>query len=131
MRPDSFHLTVGMPREEALQALEAWNPKPGVVDDEIVVDYSDERALTLSFRNDRLHSLRFELFLFLPEVRSAFEEMRTYLEKTFGEPRAATGAVLVYDQTLPNIMVVVGDDPASAQGKQGIGVLAIRYYDPR
>jgi hypothetical protein len=131
MRPDSFHLTVGMPRAEAMQALEAWNPKKGSSDDEIVVDYSDERALTLSFRNDRLHSLRFELFLFLPEVRSAFEEAGTYLRETFGEPKTATGAILVYDQTLPNIMVVAGDDPTSSQGKQGIGVLAIRYYDPR
>jgi hypothetical protein len=28
-------------------------------------------------------------------------------------------------------MVVVTDDPNSAQGKKGLGVLAVRYYDPR
>lgn len=131
MRPDSFHLKVGMPRHEALQALDSWSPKKGSSDDEIVVDYSDERALTLVFRNDRLQSVRFELFVMLPEVRQAFEEERLYLRDTFGEPRKTTESVLIYDQTLPNIIVVVGDDPKSKQGEQGVGVLAVRYYDPR
>jgi hypothetical protein len=39
--------------------------------------------------------------------------------------------VLIYDNALPNVMVVVNDDPMSEQGKKGLGVLAVRYYDPR
>ena len=127
MRLDAFHLTIGMPRAEALGALRAWNPKQGKDANEIVVDYSGDKALTLEFKKDRLTSVRFELFVLLPQVRKAFEAKRTAM----GEPRKATRSVLIYDQALPNVMVVVNDDPKSVQGKKGVGVLAVRYYDPR
>ena len=127
MRLDAFHLTIGMPRAEALGALRAWNPKQGKDANEIVVDYSGDKALTLEFKKDRLTSVRFELFVLLPQVRKAFEAKRTAL----GEPRKATRSVLIYDDALPNVMVVVNDDPKSVQGKKGVGVLAVRYYDPR
>lgn len=127
MRLDAFHLTIGMPRAEALGALRAWNPKQGKDANEIVVDYSGDKALTLEFKKDRLTSVRFELFVLLPQVRKAFEAKRA----TLGEPRKATRSVLIYDDALPNVMVVVNDDPKSVQGKKGVGVLAVRYYDPR
>jgi hypothetical protein len=131
MRPESFHLTIGMTRDEAMTALEKWAPKPGKDADEVVVDYSDERALTLQFRKGRLTSVRFELFVFLPEIRLAFDEERKRLAESRGKPRKATKSILIYDDALPNVMVVAADDPKSEQGKQGIGVLAVRYYDPR
>jgi hypothetical protein len=131
MRPESFHLTIGMTRTEAMTALEKWAPKAGKDADEVVVDYSDERALTLQFRKGRLTSVRFELFVFLPDIRPAFEETRARLAETRGKPRKATKSILIYDNALPNVMVVAADNPKSEQGKQGIGVLAVRYYDPR
>ena len=131
MRPESFHLTIGMTRAEAMTALEKWAPKPGKDADEVIVDYSDERALTLQFRKERLTSVRFELFVFLPDIRLAFEEERTRLAESRGKPRKATKSILIYDNALPNVMVVATDDPKSEQGKKGIGVLAVRYYDPR
>lgn len=131
MRPDAFHLTIGMPRKDALAALQTWNPKRGRDNDEVVVDYTGEKALTLEFKKDRLHSVRFELFVMLPETRKAWDEERAWLKQTFGAPRKTTDTVLIYDNILPNVMVVVADDPKSAQGKKGIGVLAVRYYDPR
>jgi hypothetical protein len=131
MRLESFHLAIGMKRAEAVAAVSAWSPKPGRNANELVVDYSGERALTLQFKNDRLHSARFELFLLLPRVRSAFEEKRTSLLAVLGQPRKATRSILIYDNTLPNVMVVVADDPKSEQGRKGLGVLAVRYYDPR
>ena len=131
MRPDAFHLTIGMPREDALTALASWNPKRGKDADEVVVDYTGEKALTLEFKKGRLHSVRFELFVILGETRKAWNEQRARLKETLGAPRKATSTVLVYDNVLPNIMVVVADDPKSAQGKKGLGVLAVRYYDPR
>lgn len=131
MRPESFHLRIGMGRGEAVNALKAWNPKPGKDANEIVVDYTGERAMTLQFKSDRLHSIRFELFAFLPEVRKAFTEEKARLKETRGNPRKSTKAVLIYDNALPNVMVVLSDDAKSAQGKQGIGMLAVRYYDPR
>jgi len=36
----------------------------------------------------------------------------------------------VYDHTLPNVMVVLADDPKSANGQKGLGILVVRYYDP-
>ena len=131
MRPESFHLTIGMTRAEAMTALEKWAPKPGKDADEVIVDYSDERALTLQFRKERLTSVRFELFVFLPDIRLAFEEERVRLGESRGKPRKATKSILIYDNALPNVMVVATDDPKSEQGKKGIGVLAVRYYDPR
>lgn len=130
MRPEAFHLRIGMGRAEAVRVLASYNPKPGKDKNEIVVDYSGERAMTLDFKDDRLHSIRFELFAFLPDVRKAFKEEQARLLETRGKPRKSTKAVLIYDQALPNVMVVLSDDTKSAQGKQGIGFLAVRYYDP-
>ena len=130
MRPEAFHLRIGMGRAEAVKALKSYNPKPGKSKDEIVVDYTGEKALTLDFKNDRLHSVRFELFAFLPQVRKAFKEEKDRLLETRGKPRKSTGAILIYDQELPNVMVVLSDDEKSKQGKQGIGFLAVRYFDP-
>jgi hypothetical protein len=131
MRPDAFRLAIGMSRIETMTVLEKWAPKPGKDANEVVIDYSDDKALTLQFRNNRLTSVRFELFVFLPEIRLAFEEERARLAEARGKPRKATKSILIYDNALPNVMVVAADNPKSQQGKQGIGVLAIRYYDPR
>lgn len=131
MRLDAFRLSIGMPRAEVESALEKWMPKAGRDGNELVVDYSDDKALTLEFRKDRLRSVRFELFVFLPEVRKAFEEKKKDLAESLGAPPKATKSILIYDNALPNVMVVVSDDKTSEQGKKGIGVLAVRYYDPR
>ncbi|HVE70225.1 MAG TPA: hypothetical protein VNI54_02565 [Thermoanaerobaculia bacterium] len=130
MRPESFHLAIGMKRADAVGALRAWNPKQGRDPNELVVDYSADKSLTLEFRRERLHAVRFELFMLLPQARAAFEEHRAFLRGRLGEPRKSTKSVLIYDNRLPNVMVVVADDPKSAQGKKGLGVLAVRYYDP-
>ena len=37
----------------------------------------------------------------------------------------------MYDDRLPNIIVVLNDDPDNDYGKKGFGYLAVRYYDPR
>lgn len=131
MRLESFRLTIGMQRAEVAGALDKWKPKRGANDDELVVDYASDKALTLEFRNDRLHAVRFELFAFLPQIRKAFEEERAYLREARGAPRKASTSVLIYDTALPNVMVAVIDNPKSEQGKKGLGVLAVRYYDPR
>jgi hypothetical protein len=131
MRLEAFRLTIGMTRDEVVSAIEKWNPKYGKDKNEIVIDYDGDKAMTLEMKNDRLRSVRFELYVFLPEIRKAFEEQRTYLRESRGVPRKATKAILIYDNVLPNVMVVVNDDPKSEQGKKGLGVLAVRYYDPR
>jgi hypothetical protein len=131
MRLESFHLAIGMKRAEAVDAVRAWSPKRGRNENELVVDYSEEKALTLEFKNDRLQSARFELYVLLPYVRKAFEQKRSHLLGAWGEPRKATSSILIYDNQLPNVMVVVADNPESENGKKGVGVLAVRYYDPR
>ncbi len=131
MRPDAFHLAIGMSRMQVTSILGAWSPKQGKDANEMVVEYSDDKAMTLEFHNERLRSIRFELFVMLPAVRKAFDEERSFLQNDRGNPRKATKSILIYDNALPNVMVVVTDDPNSTQGKQGLGVLAVRYYDPR
>jgi hypothetical protein len=133
MRPESFRLAIGMPRGEALQVLSqgGWEAKPGRDASEIVVDYAGDKSLTLEFQKDRLRSIRFELFAFIPESRKAFAEEHKHLIQARGKAKKATNALLVYDEALPNVMVVLADDPKSDYGKKGLGLLAIRYYDPR
>lgn len=131
MRPESFRLTVGMPRAEVMEKLGKWNPTAGKTKDELIVDYDEGKSITMDFRKDRLHSIRFELFDYLPAIRLAFDEEKRHLEKESGKPPKATRSILIYDNALPNVMVVVSDDPNSEQGKKGLGVLAVRYYDPR
>lgn len=131
MRPEAFRLSVGMPRAEAERALAKWSPKRGRSANELIVDYSDDKSLTLEFKSGRLTSIRFELFAYLNGIRGAFDEERQYLLGAHGKPRMASRSILIYDQSLPNVMVVVSDDPKSEQGKKGLGVLAVRYYDPR
>lgn len=132
MRPESFHLAIGMNRTAAVDALESngWKTKRGDTSDQLVVDYADDKSLTLEFRRERLKSIRFELFTVLPEAPKAFEEERAALRELLGAPRIESKKILVYDQVLPNVMAILSADPKSEQARKGIGMLVVRYYDP-
>ncbi len=134
MTPQSFRLLIGMPRGDAVKTLldSGWAVKPGRNHDEVVIDYSDDKSLTLEFKEERLRSVRFELFAILPEIRQAFAEQKELLQKEHGAPKKVvkSNSIIVYDDRLPNIMVVLSADPKSEYGKKGIGYLAVRYYDP-
>jgi hypothetical protein len=128
MRPESFHLEIGMPRAAALKAVDVY--KPVTAGDEATFDYSDARGITLQFRHDRLHAVRFEFFAFLQEVRAAFLEEKAYLHRALGPPKTETSSIVIYSDRLPNIMAVLSADPKSEQGRKGIGMLVVRYFDP-
>jgi len=134
MRPESFHLAVGMTRDDTVKALEesGWKAKKGDDDDHLVIDYADDKAVTLQFHRGRLRSIRFELFTFLPDAHTAFAEEKAFLRESLGEPKKKikSKSVLLYDDTLPNVMVVLSADPKSANGEKGLGILVVRYYDP-
>ena len=133
MAPQSFHLTIGMTRADAEKALldAGWAVKPGKNKEQVVVDYSDDKSLTLEFGKDRLRSARFELFALIPDIRAAFFEQKALLRKVHGAPKnLKSPSVVVYDDRLPNIVVVLSDDPKSDYGRKGFGFLAVRYYDP-
>ncbi|HEY3056291.1 MAG TPA: hypothetical protein VGK31_10215 [Thermoanaerobaculia bacterium] len=134
MTPQSFRLVIGMSRADAEKTLHdaGWTVKRGKDDNEAVVDYSEDKALTLEFNRDRLRSVRFELFAILPEIRAAFAEQKSLLKKAHGNPKPTvhSESIVVYDDRLPNIMVVLSDDPKTDYGKKGFGYLAVRYYDP-
>src|SRR4029077_19228593 len=61
MRPESFHLTIGMSRAAAVHALETggWKTKRGDSEHQLVVDYAEDKSLTLQFERERLKSARF------------------------------------------------------------------------
>jgi len=128
MRPESFRLTIGMSREAAVKTLkeDGWKPEKGDRDNQIIVDYAGNKSLTLEFQRERLTSIRFELFVMMPEVAGAFDEEKTFLRNKHGAPKAIKSkSMLIYDSTLPNIIVVQTTDKT-----KGLGVLAVRYYDP-
>ena len=134
MRPDAFHLVIGMPRAEAMRALESngWTAKKGAVPDHVIVDYADDKTLTLAFERNRLKSARFELFVILHDAQKVFAEETAYLRATFGEPKKLKSkSVILYDNALPNVMAVLSNDPRSEQGQKGVGMVVVRYYDPR
>lgn len=133
MRPDAFRLLVGMPRADAVKTLEGggWKMEE-TKNGQLVVDYAPNKSLTLDFAQGRVRSIRFELYLMLGEIDRAFQEEKTYLEKSLGAPRKLKPkSVLLYDGVLPNVMVTLTNDPKSEHGKKGIGVLVVRYFDPR
>lgn len=133
MTPGAFHLAVGMKREKALQVLSdgGWAPKPGKAPNQWIVDYSESQSLTLEFADDRLRSIRFELFAFFPEVKEAFKEQADLLRKQEGPPRKVKSpSVLIYDWKVPNIMVVMSIDHTTSAGRQGVGFLTVRYFAP-
>ena len=133
MRPDLFHLVIGMPRAEAVKTLNenGWKTKPGEDKNHVVIDYSDERGVTLQFKKDRLAAVNFELFALVPEAQLAFAEQRVVLLEKYGAPRKSLPSIVLYDDRLPNVMVVLSADPKSEHGRRGLGMLVVRYYDPR
>ncbi len=126
MRPEPFHLTIGMTRADALDTLQqnGWKTKPGEKRDQVEVEYSDDRTVTLQFARGRLKSIRFELFALLPETRKAFEEEKATLRSELGVPKI-TKSVVLYDNRLPNVMVVLSPDT-----RKGLGMLVVQYFDP-
>jgi hypothetical protein len=132
MRPESFHLTVGMKRAAAVKALESngWHTKKGDAAGQLVVDYAEDKSLTLQFAGERLTSIRFELFTILQDAPKAFEEERAFLRASLGKPRQGTKKILIYDHKLPNVMAVLSADPKSEQAQKGVGMVVVRYYDP-
>ena len=127
MRPESFRLTIGMQRVEAVRRLteDGWKPAKGDHENQLIVDYAGNKSLTLEFQRERLTSIRFELFVMLPEIGGAFDEEKTFLKNTFGDPKPVKSkALVIYDAALPNIMVVQTKDQA-----KGLGVLAVRYFE--
>ncbi len=133
MRPESFHLEIGLSRAETLKRLAdgGWKTKEGKDKTELVVDYNDADSITLKFRKNRLQALRFEHFAFLQDARTAFDEEKAYLRDAFGAPKKMkTKSIVVYDRMLPNVMVVLSADPKSENGKKGLGLLVVRYFDP-
>jgi hypothetical protein len=131
MRPESFHLA--MSRDEVLKSLSdrGWATKQGDDDDHLMIDYADDKAVTLQFHKNRLRSIRFELYLFLPDAQTAFAEEKAYLKDSLGRPKKMKSkSVLLYDRILPNVMVVLSADPKSANAQKGLGILVVRYFDP-
>jgi hypothetical protein len=126
MRPDSFHLAVGMSRTDALKKIEddGWKTRRGKAEDEVTFDYNDSSGVTLQFHKERLTAVRFELFAFKNEAFAAFAEERAHLRTTFGAPATSTKSLLVYNHQLPNVMVVMSAAP------QGLWLMVVRYYDP-
>jgi hypothetical protein len=134
MRPDAFHLIIGMTRAETLSTLQShgWKTQKGKDSKQLIVIFSDDKSLTLRFERDRLHSARFELFTLLPEAAPAFEEEKKFLHEKYGTPKKTRAkSVLLYSRQLPNVIAVLADDPKSEHGRRGLGMVIVRYYDPR
>ena len=128
MRPESFHLTVGMRKANAVQALTASGVKPraGDHDGQLIADITSTKSLTLEFKKERLRSIRFEFFTMADAIGAAFDAEKKFLRDSLGAPKPIKSkSMVIYDATLPHVMAVVTTDM-----KKGLGTLVVRYYDP-
>jgi len=128
MRPDAFHLTIGMRKAEAVKALTASGVKlrDGDHAGQMIADITEMKSITVEFSKERLQSVRFELFTMMDAIGPAFAEEKKFLRESFGAPKPISSkAMVIYDATLPNVMAVFTTD-----AKQGLGTLAVRYFDP-
>jgi hypothetical protein len=127
MRPESFHLTVGMNLAEALRTLASagFKAEKGDDDHHLIVDYTPTQSITLEFRKERLRSIRFELYQPKDKIGAAFEAVGHYLQSSPGATRLKSGTMIIYDGTLPNVMVVLKKQP-----EQTLSTMVVRYYDP-
>jgi hypothetical protein len=132
MSPQAFHLSVGMRRSKVVAVLEGggWKPRPGKAANHLVVEYGEERSITLEFERDHLRSIRFELFDFIPAIKSSFAEQSADLERRYGPARRKAAGILLYEERRPNIMVVMSTDPRTTAGRRGLGFLTVRYFEP-
>lgn len=132
MQPAAFHLALGMSREKAVASLKSggWAPQPGKKENHLVVEYDSGRTVTLAFERDRLHSIRFEFVAFIPELKEAFKEQKKFLETRLGPAKKLSPTAFAYDERVPSVFVVLSTDLKSSFGKQGVGFLVVRYFDP-
>lgn len=132
MRPEAFHLELGMSRSDVESALNRsqWTLRPGKEPGQLLFDYDEGRTVTLTFEPEGLQSIRFELVDFIPALRGAFDELKAALEREHGRPDRATEELVIYDRSDPDIYVVVSTRPDSSFGRQGLGFLAARYFRP-
>ena len=127
MRPDAFHLTIGMPKAQAIKVLAEGGVKlrDGDHAGQMIADITETKSITVEFSKERLQSIRFELFTPMEVIGAAFDEEKKYLRESLGAPKANSAKLVIYDATLPNVMAVVTTDM-----KQGLATLAVRYFDP-
>lgn len=132
MQPAAFHLALGMSREKAVANLKdgGWKPQKGKVDNHLVVEYDNGRTVTLAFEKNRLQSIRFEYVSFIPELKEAFQEQKKFLESKLGPATRLSATVLAYEKQIPSVFMVLSTDAKSPFGKQGVGFLVVRYFEP-
>ena len=135
MSPRSFGFEIGMPRPEieAKIARAGWKSLPGKYPRQLIVQYSDTKTVMLLFVDDKLQSARFELVDFIPTVRAAYDERVGAIEKELsyeGAKQKGDREVLLFNRESPNVMVVLSTVPNDDFGRQGLGFLAIRWFDP-
>jgi hypothetical protein len=133
MEPAAFRLEIGMARAEAERRLEesGLDTAPGKYPRQLVVRYDENKTVTLGFVDDRVQSVRFEFVDFIPGVKTAHAERVEALKEALGETGTeVSGGVLLFDDRMPNIMVVLSTRPDDSFGRQGLGFLSVRYYDP-
>lgn len=135
MSPQSFGFEIGMPRPEIEAKISSAGLKsvPGKYPRQLIVQYSDTRTVMLLFVDGKLQSARFELVDFIPNVRAAYEERVAAIENDLcyeGAKQKGDREVLLFNRESPNVMVVLSTVPNDDFGRQGLGFLAIRWFDP-
>jgi len=132
MTPEAFRLSVGMRRDAAIRELKrsARDWKKGKVTDEIVVAYEEGKTVTLKFGSGRLQSIRFELVGFIPAIKQGLIERAGELGHLMGPGKKLGSSTISYETRTLHVMLVSAISRETSFGKQGLGYLVVRYFEP-
>ena len=130
MDPAAFHLRMGMSRSAASAELRQIGVKPraGKQANHLLIEYAENKTITLAFEANRLQSVRFELADYMVKIPGAYETARSRLETRNGKPSTKTATMSLWNDQAIQSMVVMSTDPRSRFGKQGLGFVVVRYF---
>lgn len=134
MYPESFHLELGSERSSIEKEFEArnWALEEGKGYEELVHEYDEGRTLSLSFLDDRLTSIRFELATFPPTSREAFDELRNELTLRYGDAKElGSERALAFSDGELSVHLVLLDRFDGDPGSAPVEVVVTRFFRRR
>lgn len=134
MEPAAFRLSIGMSEKQARERLhrDGHILVPQEKAGELAIEYDTGRTVTIEFRGGRLASMRFELVDFQPKMRDHWRVLSGKLRRELGAPSLTPPGtdVLIWNERSPQAMAALSMKPDDRFGRQGLGYVVVRYFEP-
>lgn len=132
MEPASFRLLLGDSREnvEAAFTKRGWTLDPGETPEVALHEYGEGKTVAMIFHDGHLTSVRFERVTFRAELKNEWSEITSRLRKRFSNPDTDRPSLFLVRTEALTIHAVLNDGVESELGKQGLGMIIVRYFVP-